>query len=151
MKGLIIGAACCGILTGMACIGLSSAKPQNPPLTIRCLSRDTGFEEPLRRALRYADVETQQSYRLSPFDSSSVRLVTDPALCTRISWLFGPVPAGADVAGRPRPRYSDVVVIQLGGAGYLAYSHWHVSRAGEFLCDLALVDAEIKKAEWLCG
>ena len=53
--------------------------------------------------------------------------------------------------GRTRPEYADVVVVRLGKAGYLVSSDWHTTRAGEFLCDEALMSADLKETRWLCG
>jgi hypothetical protein len=151
MKALATGTILFGVLVSSGCLELHSARPRLSESSVQCQSRDTGFENPIERALRLADTASQRAFHLSRFDSSNVKLVNDVALCTRISRLLGPVENGTDVAGRTRPRYSDIVAVQLGNAGYLVYAYWHVSDAGEFHCDVALVDPKLQKAMWLCG
>ena len=120
--------------------------------SVRCLQQgDVMMPDPLERGRSFADSSERRSFKLAAFGRADVHYVTDDALCTRISTSLGPVPPGPSFQGRPRPLYSDVIVVALGQAGYLVRAPWLGSRAGEFYCSAAIVDAAVKEIAWICS
>jgi hypothetical protein len=89
--------------------------------------------------------------KLGAFDSAGVALVDDRAVCGRASRALGEVPAGPDLAGRRRPRYSDVVVVRLGQSGYMVHAFWHQFGNGHYYCDRVLMDARFRNVKYLCS
>lgn len=142
-------AAVAGAVVLSACAAFRAPPADGP--RVRCLRAGPTFDDPLAAGRRFATREEQRIWHLAAFDSADVQLVADPAICARVSRALGPVPPGPSTTGRPRPRYSDVVVVRLGGSGYLVASPWQITHAGEFLCDRALMSADFRDIRRLCG
>jgi hypothetical protein len=123
-----------------------------PAPGVRCLQEEVGFRDPRARALdEFASPHAQRTWKLGAFDSAGVALVGDRAVCGRASRALGEVPAGPDVAGRRRPRYSDVVVVRLGQSGYMVHAFWHQFGNGHYYCDRVLMDARFRNVKYLCS
>lgn len=119
-----------------------------PATGVQCITVDSVAKTYVERALALANTVSQHRLHFAAFDSGQVMLVRDSAVCQRVARGYG------IRDGRVRKDLAEInrlVVVRLGAAGYLVHVPTDVFSAGEFVCDVAILDARFRYRSHMCG
>ena len=142
------------VVTAAALLTTQASNAQQLPV-VKCLTKGPLGDQydPMSRArLLVANADFRNANHIDSIPTSDVQIETNPAVCSRISFIMGKVKKGAPADETLTPEYVDVLVIRLGKrGGYIVQTQWHSSTSAEFTCVETYFDPDIKKRNWLCG
>jgi hypothetical protein len=119
-----------------------------PDAGVQCVVADSVVDRHWDQARELAQPDSRQAFRFAAFDSQQVALVRDPEVCRRAARGYQ---QPRRKAGQAVPRLTRIMVLRLGRAGYLIHAPEDWFMAGEFACDVALLDARFRYRAHLCG